>query len=338
MSRTSPRVAPSRARSPESFPRTRRPGVNSLGGLALLLPLLLGTGCPRGESTAARGPESPAAITLIDGRGIEVKLARPATRVVCLTPSATEILCAVGGRSLLVRRDDHSDHPPDVVEVESVGSTHSAINIERVLAVRPDLVLASGSDSPIELEKLEKLGLTVYASPLTRSFDDLYADLRAVGRLCGRDEAAAALIESFRKRVARVVASRGPEEHRPTVFFDLDSGDSGRPWTCGPGSIIGSLLELAGARNIAGDTDRPYFQMSLERLVSRDPELIIRSADPETRGGEIVDLPGWRRLRAVREGRILEVDENLIVRPGPRLVDGLELIARHVDALVEERS
>ncbi|MEM7232456.1 MAG: ABC transporter substrate-binding protein [Planctomycetota bacterium] len=291
--------------------------------------------CTEQPGVESSSTEASAAAQVVDGRGVNVRVSRPPTRLVSLAPSTTEILYAVGAGGRLVRRDDHSDYPPEVLSLESIGATHPTVNAESIVAAKPDLVLAAGSNDLASLERLEAVGVTVYAAGEASGFGDLYQDIRNVGRLCGVSESAVSLVASLKARVARVAASRPAEDRRPTVFFVLDSGDSTRPWTCGKGSFIDEVFRVAGARNIAGAEDGAYFQMSLERLVSLDPRFILRCGRKTGLKVDLSKLAGWNQLSAVREGRVFETDENLLVRPGPRLVDGLEAVARFVNSVRE---
>lgn len=310
------------------------------GGVAFCAALVSLLSCCNGCSERdahpkGLGPESP--IRVRDGRGSSVVLAKEATRVVSLAPSTTEIIYAIGAGSRLKRRDDHADFPPEVLGIESVGGTHPAVNAESVVAASPDLILAAGSNNLSDLERLEALGLAVYATTTTRGFEDLYVDIRGIGTLCGARTAADSLVALLQARVVQVVESRPLGVDPPTVFFELDSGDPGRPWTCGKGSFIDELLRVAGAANIAGAETDSYLQLSLERLVALDPEFIVRCTRGAARHTTLLNLPGWSSLSAVREGRVYEVDENLLVRPGPRLIDGLEAVAHCVDLVVQRR-
>ncbi|MDT8898810.1 cobalamin-binding protein [Thermanaerothrix sp. 4228-RoL] len=273
---------------------------------------------------------TPAQISATDGLGRVVMLAAPAQRIISLAPSNTEILFALGAAGQVIARDSFSDFPPEVTTVPDIGSTWETLNLEQLVALQPDLVLAAGIQSPEQVKAMEDAGLTVFLVPNPVVLEDLYANLEAVGRLIGREAEATALIESLKARVAAVDAKIATINQKPTVFYELDaSQDPAKPWTAGPGSFHDALIARAGGMNIAAKLDSAWAQMSLEQIVAADPDIILLGdakwgITPES----VAQRPGWGSLRAVKEGRVIPFDDDTISRPGPRLVDALENLAR----------
>ena len=164
-----------------------------------------------------------------------------------------------------------------------------------------------------------------------RTLDDLYRHILLIGRIVGAEVRAEGLIAAMRQRVAAVV-EKVRDAPRPTLFIELDGSDPGRPFTAGPGSFIDVLVQLAGGINVAARSKTAWPQFSLEELVRADPDLIILAdpvAPPIPYASELAARrPGWSRLRAVRLGAVTAIDASQISRPGPRIVDGLDLLAR----------
>lgn len=291
--------------------------------ITLLVALTLTACAPAVPSNNAAG------LTLTDGLGREVQLASAAQRVVSLAPSNTEILFALGAGDKVVGRDEFSDYPEEAKAIDSVGGSMGEYSLEAIVALKPDLVLASELNSPELVSSLEKLGLTVYYLPNPKSFEDLYTNLEIVATLTGRD--ATKLTDSLKARVTAVDEKIAPLSYRPTVFYEIDATDPSKPYTAGVGTFIHLIINRAGGANfteLAGITD-PYPQVSLEQLVVMPPDFIILGDSMWGTTPEVVaGRPGWDVLTAVMEGRVFPFDDNLVSRPGPRLVDGLEALAK----------
>jgi iron complex transport system substrate-binding protein len=172
---------------------------------------------------------------------------------------------------------------------------------------------------------MEDLGLSVYYLRNPTTLEELYTNLETVGRLAGHAAEAAALVDSLQARVARVDDAVAAVSSRPSVFYELDSTDPLKPWTSGPGTFVDLLIGRAGGENIGAVLQDPWAQLSLEQLVVSNPSIIILG---DSMWGVTVEAvkarSGWESLEAVKSGRIYPFDDNLVSRPGPRLVDGLE--------------
>ncbi|MBI5932434.1 MAG: cobalamin-binding protein [Chloroflexi bacterium] len=281
---------------------------------------------------AACAPAVPtkdaAGIALTDGLGREVKLASAALRVVSLAPSNTEILFALGAGDKVVGRDEVSDYPAEALSLPTVGGW-SGFSAEAIVALKPDLVLAAEINSPELVAELEGLGLTVYYLANPKTLEDLYTNIEIVATLTGRD--ATKLTDSLKARVAAVDEKIMPLSYAPSVFYEVDATDPSKPYSVGPGTFIHLLINRAGGANaveLAGITD-PYPQISLEQLVIAPPDIIILGDSMwGTTAEAVVARPGWDTLKAVVNGKIFPFDDNLVSRPGPRLIDGLEALAR----------
>jgi len=268
---------------------------------------------------------APAMLSFTDGLGREVKLDGPAQYVISLAPSNTEILFAIGAGSQVVGRDAYSDYPAEARDVTDIGDTYADLNTELIVSLKPDLILAAEINTAEQVKVLEDLGLTVYylKNPLT--LEEMYTNLEIVAQLTGKD--ATALIDSLKARVAAVDEKIMPLSSRPGVFYEIDGTDPAKPYTAGSGTFINLLIERAGGHNIASDIEG-YPQLSLEQVVAADPAFIILGDSAFGVTAEsIAARPGWENLSAVKNGQVLPFDDNLLSRPGPRLVDGLEALA-----------
>ena len=285
------------------------------------------TNIPATEVPATEAPAS-AAITLTDGLGRSVILNEAAKRVVSLAPSNIEILFAVGAGEQVVGRDQYSDYPEAAKDVTDIGSAFEALNTELIVSLKPDLIIAAEINTPEQVKALEDLGLTVYYLKNPTTLEEMYTNLEIVAQLTGHEADAAALIESLKARVAAVDEKIMPLSSRISVFYELDGTDPAKPYTAGKGTFITLLIDRAGGWNIASDIDG-YPQLSLEQVVAADPAFIILGDSAYGVTPELVAArPGWENLSAVKSGQVLPFDDNLLSRPGPRLVDGLEALAK----------
>ncbi|MDQ2692746.1 MAG: ABC transporter substrate-binding protein, partial [Chloroflexota bacterium] len=291
----------------------------------------LATEAPATETPATEAPTETSAatpLTVTDGLGREVTLDAVPQRIVSLAPSNTEILFAIGAGNQVVGRDQLSDFPEEAKELPDIGSTFEELNTELIVSLDPDLVLAAEINTPEQVKQLEDLGLTVYylKNPLT--LEEMYGNLEIVAELTGREDEAAALIESLQARVAAVDEKIAPLSSRPGVFYELDATDPAKPFTAGKGTFIDQLIDRAGGFNIASDLEG-YPQISLEQVVAADPAFIILGdarygVTPESIAGR----PGWGNLSAVKNEQVFPFNDDLVSRPGPRLVDALEELAK----------
>ena len=291
--------------------------------LTLLFALL--TACaPQATPTSA---PVPATLTFTDGLGREIKLDDPAQRVVSIAPSNTEILFAVGAGSQVIGRDEFSDYPEEAKALDIVGGSMGQYSTEAIVALEPDLVLAAEINPPELVKQLEDLGLTVYYLKNPTTIEEMYTNLEIVARLTGQD--ATGLVDALKARVAAVDEKIAPISARPSIFYEIDASDASKPYTYGPGTFGDLLIERAGGFNVGSELSDPYPQISLEQLVVSNPSIIVLGDSmwgitPESVKGR----PGWETIEAVKSGNIFPFDDNLVSRPGPRLVDGLEQLAK----------
>jgi len=176
---------------------------------------------------------------------------------------------------------------------------------------------------------LQDLGLKVFVLPNPVDFDGLYINLLTVATLTGRTSEAQSLINALKTRIQAVETKTSKLEQRPVVFYELDSTQPDAPWTAGPNTFIDTLIKLAGGNNFGHELSGDWVQVSVEEIIRRQPDLILLG--DATWGGVTVESvaqrPGWNTLQAVQNEKVFVFDDNLVSRPGPRLVDGLEAMA-----------
>lgn len=284
------------------------------------------TGC---NPSRPSGKPEPPRVELEDGFGRKVTVPSPAERIVSIAPSNTEILFAIGAGPLQVARDDLSDHPPAAMALPAIGLTSSTLRRETLLALEPDLVLGAEINGLDSVKPIESLGFPVFLLRNPRTFQDLGSNIIAVGRLTDRVEAATELATSLNARVRAVEERLGGVATQPTVYYELDGTDPSRPWTVGAGEFPDMLIGTARGVNLGARFGGSFPRISIENIIRADPDiLVIGDATRKLEPADIARRAGWEELRAVREGRVHIFDDNLASRPGPRLVEGLEELAR----------
>jgi iron complex transport system substrate-binding protein len=287
---------------------------------------------PSPASSVAPSASQPSAfpLTLTDDAGRDVSLESEPARVVSLAPSNTEIVCALDTCDRLVGVTDFDDFPAEVANIDKV-VTMAQVDVEAVVAAEPDLVLAAGNElTPTAvIDQLADLGLAVLVL-YPESLAEVTADIELVGAALGRTDAAQALVDDMEARIATVeTAVAGLDA--PRTFYEV-SVFEGTIYTAGEGSFLASLIETAGGEPITGDALSTAIE--LEELVAADPELILlgdATYDPSITAQSVAERPGWETMTAVADGRVVVMtDDVVITRPGPRIVDGLEALARAI--------
>jgi iron complex transport system substrate-binding protein len=257
-------------------------------------------------------------VRVVDALGQTLALSAPPRRIVSLAPSVTEILYAIGARDLVVGVSSADDYPPEVRHKPRVGGVQ--LDYERLAALRPDLVVGLVSLQRTNLERLRGLGYRVLALD-PRSLQDTYRAILLLGSVTGKAEKARQVVDRLQERAQRIRAHLPRSGPRPRVFVEVWD----QPFlTAGQGTFLHDLLGLAGGVNVFRELVG-WPQVSEEQILRRNPEVILVLHPGRDR---VMRRPAWRTLDAVRAGRVYALNPSWVTRPGPRLVLGLEQIAR----------
>jgi iron complex transport system substrate-binding protein len=281
--------------------------------------------CSCSRPTPSPTPETALATRdFIDEAGRKVTIPARIERFVSLAPNLTEIAYAIGAGDRLVGNTTFCDYPPEAKNVAKVGDTLQP-SIERILTLRPQLVLVStASQLEAFTKQLNEHQIAVYVTD-PRDLEGVFRSILSVGDLLNEPVGAAELVKQLRARsekVERAVAGLP----RGSVFFQL----SGQPlYTAGKNSFVTNLIERAGGRSVTSDINEAWPRVSDEAALASRPEAIIMlSGDTMGAAANTKVAAALRNSPAVRNGRVYLIDGDLLTRPGPRLVDGLEQIAR----------
>ena len=272
--------------------------------------------------------------TFIDALGRTLFLAKAPVRVVSMAPSVTETLYALGLEERLVAVTPYCDYPPEARRKTHLGGIHPSV--EHILALKPDLVLVPQDFiQPDLLESLDRVKVPVFVLKAAQ-LEDVLSQIQTIARMFEQGKAGDELVGAMRTRL-NVVKARIQSLTRPRVLYVLNSDPL---QTAGPGSFIHQLIEMAGGANIAGEASSAYPRLALEEVLARDPEILIFPVGT-SEGIPVEEQRQWRRwsnLSAVKESRFVSVPSALLDRPGPRLVDGLELLTQaiHPEAYTDD--
>lgn len=280
------------------------------------------------QASAAATPAFP--FTITDSSGTKVEFTSAPRRIISLSAGTTETLYAIGAESQIVATDKFSDFPAANASKPKV--EYSNPSVESAIAHNPDLVIMV-TRQKAQVEQFRAQGLRVLYMEEPTSVDGVLNSILTYGRLTGHDAQAAALTGKMRERITAITSKLTGIQQGPRVFYEVTE----QLHTVAPDTFIGSLLTLAKAQNVAQGAKTAFPQLTVEAVIAGNPEVIFL-ADSGTSGGvtpeKVSARPGWADVAAVKTKRIYPIDANTSARPGPRVVEGLEAMAK---ALYPER-
>ncbi len=300
--------------------------IRSLGSLFLLALCLVASACASASSStsaAAAGTSATPFPVTVEAANGSVTLDAAPTTIVSMSPTATEMLFAVGAGEQVVAADSYSNYPAEAPTTEL--SAYEP-NVEAIAAYEPDLVVYA--DDLGDLQKsLDKLHIPAIQQPAAVTIDDVYAQLQQLGQITGHDAEATAEVQDLQAEVAAVAASVGDAGSGMTYYYELDD----TYYSVTSDTFIGNLLGQLGLQNIADEAkgaSSGYPQLSAEYVVAADPDLILL-ADTKCCGQDAASVakrPGWSNLTAVQDGGVVELDDDIASRWGPRIVQLLQQV------------
>ena len=289
-------------------------------------------------TTTAPTTTTPLPITTVAAQGFPITvegvvIPEAPTAIISLSATATEILFALGAGDQVIAVDATSDYPPEapVTELNAFQP-----NLEAIAAFGPDLVVISWDPGEVEAG-LKALGIPVLVHPPALSIDDAYLQMRQLGEATGNQSAAEDLVASIQAEIADLVAGYGVTDQGLTYYHEVDN----TLYSATSATFIGNVYSLFGLENIADAADADGFgypQLSGEYILEADPDLIFYGCAVwcGTTPDAIADRPGWSGLRAIRNGTVVEVDDDLSSRWGPRLIEFVQLIGQTLATLSED--
>lgn len=258
--------------------------------------------------------------TIIDFAGRKVTFEKIPERIISLAPSNTEILFALGLGDKIVGVTTFANYPKEALNKPRVGDVNP--NLEKIALQRPDVIFTMGGVEEA-VSKLARIGYKVVVID-PQNIDEIFTAIKMIGKITGTEAKAVEVIAGMQERINRVKEALKDAKTRPEVFYELWDDPL---MTAGPGTFIDSLITMAGGRNVAGDLQQSWAQYSFEKLILADPDIYLVTWEDKSK---VLERPGWENLTAIREGKVYTINQDLISRPGPRIVDALELLARFI--------
>ncbi len=285
--------------------------------IMIIAVVLLCMGCRNTSGTHSR--------TITDMKGRNIVLDGDVTRVVALTAADCEIIYAIGAGDAVVGRGEYCDYPEAALSLPTVQSG-AETNIEQIVALRPQVVFMDTMAQSVEqIQQLEAAGIQVVVSEAT-DLEGVYESISVIGKVMGREQEAAEVIDGMKQSFKELSDKAAAYPDEPTVYFEISPLKAGL-WTAGQGTFMNEAASLLHAKNVFADTTG-WAGISEEQVIQRDPEYMVTTdkyiGTGPTPEQEIAGRAGWENLRAVKDGHILNLSDDSLVRPGPRLAEGVK--------------
>lgn len=274
-----------------------------------------------GENANTKG-NTTYPLTIKDSYDREVVIEKEPTKIISVAPNITETIFALGKGNELVGRSEYCDYPEAVSSIATIG-TLTEPNIEKIVELEPDIVIVSTHFPKESIEKLEKLNIKVAALYGDESFESVYDTIGKVGQILNVQNKADEIIAGMKAKVQNVV-DKVKNADKPSVYYVVGFGEYG-DFTAGKGTFISQLIAMAGGNNVADDVEG--WKYSLEKIVEHNPDIMICPVYFDSKKG-IEAANGYKDLDSVKNGKLFEIDNNMLDRQGPRLADGLEALAK----------
>lgn len=301
--------------------------------LIVIFTIVFAAGCEADEKI----PESlhDSAVTITDMMGREITLEEPVTKVIAMTPSDCEILYAIGAGEALVGRGEYCDYPPEVLELPKV-RTGENTNLEEIISLKPQVVLmGTMGQTKEQVAALERAGIKVVVSQAT-DIEGVYSSVDMIGKLMNREEEAQNVINSMKKTFDEV-SQKKVQMKGKTVYFEVSPLEYGL-WTAGSGTFMNEIAEIIGLENCFADVEG-WGEISEEQVLERNPDYIVTIAmyfgEGPTPEEEIAGRKGWENITAVKNRAILNLQNDELSRPAPRLAEGAKMLYDFVTSITE---
>ena len=296
--------------------------------IALVMPF---AGCQQsGATKTASGVDTKSGsttypLTITDDSGTAITIDKEPQKIVSLSPSDTEIIFAIGAGSKLVGRTDYCDYPAEAAAVTSIG-TFKAPNLEKIIELAPDVVMSSDFVSDEMAQQLKAIGTKVIVVNPT-SIDGVMNNIVMAGQIANANDKAKEVVEGMQKQRQELIDKAATVKEQKSVFIDI-----GKFYTAGPGSMLDSMLTDLNAKNIAADASSQWAQLSTEEIIADNPDVYISLY---TKPEEIKATPGFDKVNAIANDKVVYFDyltpeSDMIQRPGPRIIQGMALIAQGI--------
>ncbi|MDQ1328002.1 MAG: Cobalamin-binding protein [Candidatus Poribacteria bacterium] len=264
-------------------------------------------------------------VLITDPMGREVKVPKNVKRIVSMAPNVTEMLFAIGLDNEIVGVTDYCNYPESAKNKTKIGGYYNP-NVEVILSLTPDLIIATPDGySKERIDKLDQTGIPIFiVNP--QNINDVMVSMALLGKVTGKEEFANQVVENMRSRIKIIKGkvSQIPEQKRPKVFYAIGEDPL---VTVGPNNVVNDLLTIAGGINVALDAPNSWPVYNVEAVIMKNPDVILTAPSTMTSSDKNAQIAKWNKYRtvsAVINGKIYAVDPDIMLRSGPRVVDGLE--------------
>lgn len=305
-------------------------GIKFLGIVFLVLIMVAAfTGCNSGNNNQPAGVQnnqqaagSNFPLTITDSLGREIVISSEPGKIISMSPAITEILFAIGVDNKIAGVTNYCNYPSGAAKKDRIGDFLNP-NIEMIVSIEPDIIFVADGVQEDFVKQFDKLGIIVITLDAT-TIAEVVENIKTAGLVCGAVQQAAAIAGDMTKRIDAIEAKTAGANNKPAVFFEVWDDPL---MTAGPGSFIDDMINLSGGQNIAADAGKEFAEFNREVLLTRNPDIYIINDHAHT-PEEVINRPGYGGLKAVRENHVYSIEDNLVTLPGPRLIEGLEEMAR----------
>ncbi|WP_042680272.1 ABC transporter substrate-binding protein [Anaerosalibacter massiliensis] len=252
----------------------------------------------------------------------KVKIEKEPKRIVSLAPSHTEILYSLGLGDKIVGVTSFCDYPEEAKEKDKIGN-FEGVNIEKIIELEPDLVVQYGKGNKEVNNKIKEAGIPI-VSYEPESIDEVIDTINEIGKITGKEDEAKKVTEDMKSKKEEVL-NKVKNVEKVKVFYEIWHDPLS---AAGPGSFMDELINLSGGENIAKDAKGGYSEFNEEELIERNPDVYLAAEDPEKTVESIKSRAGYDAMNAVKNNRVYLLEPNIVSRPGPRIVEALELVAK----------
>lgn len=295
--------------------------------VCLVMLLAAAAGCGRGtpEDQASKGPaagKEDYPVTVVDSLNRQVTIEKQPQKIISLSPAITEILFAIGAGDRVTGVTEYCDYPAEALNKPKVGSFQNP-NLELIISGKPDVIFVAAGIQEDFVKQFNELGIRVVTLD-AENIGQVLDNIKLAGTVTGDRARSEQVVSGLEKRIAAVRERVAGADTRPAVFFEV--------WdeplmTAGPGSFIDDLITTAGGKNIASDAVKRFAEFSREMLIERNPDIYILNSHAH-KPEDVKKRAGYSGLKAVKENRVYTIEDDLVTLPGPRIVEGLEEVAK----------
>lgn len=295
--------------------------------IVLLILTVILVACSQNEKSSKENEVTDSSYTVVDDRGVEVKFDKVPEKVISLQPSNTEILFELGVGDKIIGVTEYDLYPEEAKKIERV-SDSMKVNNERVMELNPDVVFAYTIGGEEQMEQLEKAGIKVFVIEAASSIEEIYGDIHQIAEVMGVKEKGEEVINSMKSKIASIQEKTTNIKNKKKVYFEISPAPE--IWSIGSGTFQQELIEIAGVDNIYKD-QQGWFAVTEEDIIYRNPEAIVTTVNyVEDPKAEILSRPGWNTITAVKNEEVYLLNADILDRPGPRIAEAVETIAKSI--------